>query len=248
MSKKTLIRCGEKNNFNFTAAEIEQLKGFADSGKIFVNSNSFVNITADFPSIITINPYLKAFIEPKGDLANVKACRIKWVCRAKQQVLDAQTEAIQWSISMGIPVLITFMRFKSYTSIQEFVTGSEDYVFNAGWLRPIMRLRSEALEKISTIASDYGRRNVDDLIYTCDMSGHGCPSCNNCKNLIVGEENADDYEIKSLNLSTSGDYGRCIFNCPDCWAKNILKIVKNQRPKCNVLFANRKQKGELAHE
>ena len=47
MSKQTLIRCGEKNNFNFTAAEIEQLKGFADSGKIFVNSNSFVNITAD---------------------------------------------------------------------------------------------------------------------------------------------------------------------------------------------------------
>lgn len=104
------------------------------------------------------------------------------------------------------------------------------------------------MEKISTIASDHGNRNVDELIYTCDMSGHGCPSCNNCKNLIVGEENADDYEIKSLNLSTSGDNGICIFNCPDCWAKNILKIVKNHRPKCNVLFANRKQKGELAHE
>lgn len=246
MSKKTLIRCGEKNNFNFTEAEVSQLKGFADKGTIFVNSNSFVNITAEFPAIITINPYLK-FVKPTGDISMVKACRLKWVCCADQYYATEQREALRWAIENNIPVLITFMRFKSYASLSEYA-DKKGYVNNAGWLRPTMNYRVHELDNIlGFVKSLYGDEAVD-LVYTCDMSGHGCPSCNNCIRLIVGDENVDKYEVKSLNLSTSGDNGRCIFNCPDCWAKNILKMVKNQTPRCNVLFANRKQKGQINHE
>lgn len=246
MSKKTLIRCGEKNNFNFTEAEFAQLKGFADKGTIFVNSNSFVGITAEFPAIITINPYLK-FVEPTGDLSSVKACRLKWVCCADQYYASEQREALRWSVDNNIPILVTFMRFKSYASLGQYADKS-GYVNNAGWLRPTMAQRVKELENIlEFIKSLYGEE-ATNLVYTCDMSGHGCPSCNNCIRLIVGNENVDKYEVKSLNLSTSGDNGRCIFNCPDCWAKHILKMVKNHTPRCNVLFANRKQKGQISHE
>lgn len=246
MSKKTLIRCGEKNNFNFTLAEIEQLKGFANKGDIFVNSNSFVTITAHFPAIITINPYLK-FVEPVGDLSNVKACRIKWVCSANEYTMNEQKEAVLWAVSRNIPVLLTFMRFKSYVSLHKYA-HKEAYVNNAGWLRPTKTYRVEALKYVTDLVDSMFGEASADLVYTCDMDGHGCPSCNNCIRLIVGDSKVNQYEVKSLNLSTSGDNGKCIFNCPDCWAKSILKIVKNQTPRCNVLFANRKQKGELAHE
>ena len=60
------------NNFNFTQREIEELKRYEEKGNLFVNSNSFVAIKADYPSIITINPYLK-FVEPTGNLSNIKA-------------------------------------------------------------------------------------------------------------------------------------------------------------------------------
>lgn len=246
MSKKTLIRCGEKNNFNFTATEIEQLKGFASKGDIFVNSNSFVNITAEFPAIITINPYLR-FVEPSGDLSNVKAYRLKWVCGSNKRTNDEQEEALLWAISQNVPVLITFMRFKSYMSLEKYADKSA-YKNNAGWLRPTQANRYLDLAHIHRLIENEFSPDMVDLVYTCDMSGHGCPDCNNCIRLVVGDDLVDDYEIKSLNLSTSGDSGKCIFNCPDCWAKNILKIVKNQTPRCNVLFANRKQKGEISHE
>ena len=245
MSKKTLIRCGEKNNFNFTTAEIEQLKGFTDKGDIFVNSNSFVNITGDFPAILTINPYLQ-FVKPSGDISNVKACRIKWVCCADEYYAEEQRKAVLWSLENGIPVLLTFMRFKSYASLDTYA-DRKGYVNNTGWLRPTMEHRSSELSAILTLLKTLYGDNAEDLVYTCDMSGHGCPSCNNCIRLIVGDDNVDKYEIKSLNLSSSGDNGKCIFNCPDCWAKNILKMTKNKTPKCDILFANRKQKGEIAH-
>lgn len=246
MIKKTLIRCGEKNNFNFTTAEIEQLKGFANKGDIFVNSNSFVNITADFPAIITTNPYLK-FVTPSGDLSNVKACRIKWVCCADQYTAQEQRQAVLWSIENNIPVLLTFMRFKSYASLDKYANRT-GYKNNAGWLRPTMEHRLGELKSVITLVSTMFGEEAEKLVHTCDMSGHGCPSCNNCIRLIVGDSKVDKYEVKSLNLSTSGDNGKCIFNCPDCWAKNILKMVKNQTPRYNVLFANRKQKGEISHE
>lgn len=247
MTKNILIRCGEKNNFNFTAAEIEQLKGFSNKGDIFVNSNSFVTITADFPAIITINPYLQ-FVKPSGDISNVKACRVKWVCCADNDyTANEQRNAVLWSIEQNIPVLLTFMRFKSYASLDNYA-DRKGYVNNAGWLRPTLDHRSSELAAISKMVKTLYGDKSEDLIYTCDMSGHGCPSCNNCLRLIVGDANVHRYDIKSLNLSSSGDGGKCIFNCPDCWAKSILRMVKNQTPRCNVLFANRKQKGEISHE
>ena len=205
-----------------------------------------MNITGDFPAIVTINPYLQ-FVKPSGDLYNIKACRVKWVCCADDYTAEEQRKAVLWSIENNIPALITFMRFKSYSSLDAYAER-KGYVNNAGWLRPTMEYRSSELSAILTIAKTLYGANAEGLIYTCDMSGHGCPSCNNCIRLIVGDENVDKYEIKSLNLSTSGDKGKCIFNCPDCWAKNILKMTKNKTPKCDILFANRKQKGEINHE
>src|SRR5574343_657794 len=96
-----IVRVGVMNNFNFTDKETEQLKKISEGNLVFVNSNSFVEIKKDFPSIIMINPYL-SFVKPEGDLSNVCACRVKIVCGASIRTREEQRNAIVWSISSGI--------------------------------------------------------------------------------------------------------------------------------------------------
>ena len=233
MSKQTVLRIGVYNNFNFTEAEskeVAKLKGFLP----FVNSNSFVTIKADYPSIITINPYLDSWQPPVGDISNVKACRVKWVAAAKPRVYEAQTEAIRWCLEHSIPVLITFMRFISRCSMASFVTASglNRYHYNHSYYRLF-----NASGEFAEICKLAGNRS--SLIYACDLDGTGCPDCGNCARLTYGLE-PDEADIASLSLSCSGDSGKCLFHCPDCWAKRLAKIANF---KLDSITVNNKQKG-----
>lgn len=242
-----VIRVGEKNNFNFTSGELQDLEGYTSKGVIFVNSNSFVRITSDFPSIITINPYLH-FVEPRGDTSRIVACRIKWVCSPNAVVKEQQEDALRWCLENGHKALITFFRFRSHNSMEKYTgSSSEDsFIYDHGWFRPKESARLLASYEIQNITDSIVGTN-EQVIYYCDWAGRGCPSCGNCIRLATGDDNIDKYSIKSLNLSSSGDGGRCIFQCPDCWAHIVLSMTKDRKPKCDTLFANNKQKGNVHH-
>lgn len=243
-----IIRVGVMNNFNFTQREIEELNNFKDKGLMFVNSNSFVTIKSDYPSIITINPYLK-FVEPHGDLSNIKACRIKVCVGATQETEKEEMNAIRWSMSKGIPILITFQRFYRLESMNKFVdikTKNEKYQFDTGWIRPKKDYRIEKRNQIICFVNMNFPSKCKNMIYFCDWNGNGCESCKNCIKLTYpGNE---EEKIYSLNLSSSGDNGKCMFNCVDCFAKRCLNICKTRTPKCDVIYRNRKQKGLTHHE
>lgn len=253
-----IIRVGVMNNFNFTQREIEELKNYEKSGNLFVNSNSFVNIKADYPSIVTINPYLK-FVEPTGNLSNIKACRVKVTVGANDETEIEEKRAIIWCAEQGIPILITFMRFKRLTSMERFVNPDKksEFVYDKGWIRPTAKAKQtykkcvgEWLENIMAEDGSCRKRLPTQsrrMLYFCDESGKGCPSCNNCIRLTYGEEAARDGMVWSLNLSASGDDGRCLFSCIDCFAKECLNLCKSRRPACDRLIRNRKQKGLTKH-
>lgn len=234
---KKIIRVGVMNNFNFTQKEIEACKRFEQYGKLFVNSNSFVTIRSDYPSFITINPYLR-FVEPQGDLSNVKACRIKIVLNGTPNQYRDTLKAFEYCFNNNIPALITWMRFWKFDTLRKYVLQpyNSHYSFRYGYFRPDDNAKAEYLKFLKKKYSDY-----KGLIKEC--SGN-CLTCRNCIRLSYGSHYLASYEICSLNLSCSGDNGNCIFSCPDCFAKRLAqrngsicvdKIIKNakQRGKAN---------------
>lgn len=235
MTKDSVLRIGVYNNFNFTREELDKVAEVVSvhDCKPFVNSNSLVTISAEYPSILTINPYLKSFVVPVGDLSNVKACRVKWIHKPKADPGTAQMEAIQWCVENNIPILLTFMRFRRKATLERFVQplGIEQvYSFRAGYYRAGQQYNKGIVEYLKEMTER------PDLIFACDLEEKGCPACMNCSKLTYGTDEAD---INSLSLSCSGDNGRCLFNCPDCWAKTIIsrgmvsydKITKNSKQK-----------------
>lgn len=246
--KMRIIRVGVMNNFNFTQREIEELKKYEEKGNLFVNSNSFVTIKADYPSIVTINPYLK-FVEPIGNLSNIKACRVKVVVGANSETEKEEKKAIAWSINNGIPVLITFQRFFRIDTMNKFVNPgvkNEKYHFDTGWIRPKKDYRIEKRNQIFYFVNTNFPAKHKEMIYFCDWNGTGCESCKNCIRLTYpGNENE---KVFSLNLSESGDNGRCMFSCPDCFAKRCLAFTKTKTARCDELYQNRKQKGKINHD
>ena len=247
---KKYIRVGEKNNFNFTKKEIVDLQeNWSDKGLPFVNSNSLVRITNDFPSVITINPYF-FFVEPIGDTSNIKACRIKIVCGAKKEFVEQEKKAIDWCVENGIPILVTYMRFKRLIVMNKFIEkeNRKMYVFNHSWLRPTNNARQARKAEIKEYLSEFDPHDQSELLYICDEDGRGCPSCNNCARLTYGEKAVKDGRVHSLNLSSSGDNGVCMFHCPDCFAKEVLNLCVSKRPACDKLIRNRKQRGGLIHD
>lgn len=239
-TNKTVLRVGVYNNYNFTDKELLDVRKYEGDYLPFVNSNSFVTIKADYPSIITINPYLDSWQEPVGDLSNLKACRVKWVEGATDQVHLAQMAAIDWCLSHAIPVLLTFMRFRCKASMQRFVSeaGRANYKFTAGYYRLLPLKAADIYARLL----EHAKKTTElDLVYTCDLSGRGCPDCGNCARLTYGV----DLPVASLSLSSSGDAGECIFHCPDCWAKNMGKFVSF---KYDEVTTNNKQKGKTRHE
>lgn len=241
MEVKTVLRVGVYNNFNFTDREITELKQYEDKYLPFVNSNSFVTIKADYPSIVTINPYLTSWQPPEGDLTNLKACRVKWVEGATDVVHTAQMESIDWCLSHSIPVLITFMRFASKQSLKQFVVESctHKYNFAKSYYRLSVASCADVLSRLVDYANSRGQ--LAGLIYACDLQGQGCPACGNCARLSYGK----DCEVHALSLSCSGDGGACIFHCPDCWAKRMSKFATF---KYDSVTKNNKQKGKTSHE
>jgi hypothetical protein len=243
-----IIRVGVMNNFNFTRKEIEELKKWENHGMLFVNSNSFVNIKADYQSIITINPYLK-FVEPNGDLSNIKACRIKVVIGANDETEREEKKAISWAVLNGIPILITFQRFYRLESLNKFVNSgvkNERYIFEGGWLRPKKDYKIEKRSLIFYFMDANFPAKSKDMIYFCDWNGTGCESCKNCIKLTFPEY--ENEKVYSLNLYLSGDNGQCIFNCPDCFAKKCLAFTKSKTARCDIIYRNKKQRGETNHE
>lgn len=241
MNNETVLRVGVYNNFNFTKKEIEAVSEYADEYLPFVNSNSFVTISAEYPSIITINPYLDSWQPPTGDLSNLKACRVKWVEGAIDSVYTAQMEAIDWCIQHSIPILLTFMRFASKSSRDRFVSPASAHIYQRdhGYFRLPIADASAVAIRISAYAE---AREASGLVYTCDLQGQGCPSCGNCARLTYGLPQA---EVSALSLSCSGDAGKCIFHCPDCWAQRMSKFATF---KYDSVTKNNKQKGKTSHE
>lgn len=234
-----VIRVGEKNNFDMTNLEHDVLNTtWGHEPHKFVNCNSFTPIRSDFPSIVTINPYLK-FQEPVGDLSNVKAFRVKVFYTDDKYKWLEQAKCIEFAKEKNIPVLLTPMRYKSIKSAEKF-TGKDFrtyYKHNAGYFR-LKVLRGKLL------LNEFKAMLPPHLYRVCDEKGEGCPSCMNCTDLTYGTKNA---EICALNLSVSGTtdsqgkHGICKYNCPDCFAK-IIGMGK--RPACDRLIVNSKMKGK----
>ena len=240
--KTTVIRVGEKNNFNFTKRELTELKKYKEKGKIFLNSNSFVKIKGDFPSFVTINPVLTKFQEPKkgSDLKNVKAFRVKMFMTDNKEYVKEQVKSLKYAEKHNIPVLITFQRYKSIKSALKHSGENfrNSYQHKKGYFRP-----SKAIQEFLIL---FAKSKINpDLVKVCDSKGLGCPACKNCARLTYNKPNAI---IKALNLSVSGkkdingNKGKCIFDCPDCFAK---LVTFGKRPQCDKLITNKKITGKL---
>lgn len=238
---RKVLRVGVANNFNFTEKETAYVRSLDWGDDVFVNSNSFVVVKSEFPSFLTVNPYLTEFVKPQGDLSNVRACRIKYVSDAKPKVRKAFYEALEWCLSNRIPVLVTFMRFIGRTSLAEFVQeeGTVNYSFTSGYWRLEETHKKAAVSQITSYARALRLDDAVEMIHYCDLAGDGCPTCGNCAKLAFGISD-EPFELYGINLSVSGDAGRCIFNCPDCWAKRIASFRK---PVYDKITQNSKQKG-----
>jgi len=247
MKNQVVIRVGEKNNFNQTNAEFKALEQFKDKGLIFVNSNGFTPIKANYPSIVTINPYM-TFQPLTGDLSNVKAVRLKMFETYKQEYCDSLFRCIEFCVKNNLPILITYMRFRSTKNVVEYVGDNYKsyYKWEKNYFRPSAHTKKILFQEVARTVRIL-KGNVK-LIHECDSKGQGCPACGNCYKLTYGLENA---EIKALNLSISGiadkngKQGLCPFKCPDCFAK-IVTFGKS--PACDRLITNKKITGAITHE
>lgn len=234
-----MLRVGVYNNFNFTEKELAEVRKAEKDGYLpFVNSNSFVTIKGEYPSILTINPYLDSFVEPVGDISNIKACRIKVVPVGTPLVEEAIQRSIDWCADKSIPMLFTFMRFASKTSLQAYVSmcAHDCYEFRGSY----WRLKKEHKMRLAAGLTEHAAlRGAAELVHYCDLMEEGCPSCKNCAKLTYG---IDTDDISGLTLRCSGDSkGECLFHCPDCWAKKLAKIATF---KLDEVTQNSKQKGK----
>lgn len=235
-----IIRVGVLNNYDFSEKERDAVKALTRTDdKVFVNANSFLPVTADFKSVVTVNPYLK-FVTPKGDLSNVSAYRLKVVAGASESMLEEESKAIDWALEQETPLLLTFQRWRGKDSLYKYICEGNRYLYTyeRGWYRAVASFREE-YERV--VRAKSVNEIGEDLIYVCDKAGEGCPSCRNCIKLTFPESNEES--TYSLNLSASGDNGACRYNCPDCFAKLALQRVKAVAPRVNVVYQNNKQKG-----
>lgn len=244
MKKIKVIRVGVMNNFNFTETELNYLHNKFDEtdDTVFVNSNSFVTIKNDYPSIITVNPYF-TFVEPKGDISNVCACRIKYIAGAKEFYNEEFYKAVDWCVTNNIKILITFQRFRSHKTLNEYVQDVDKFNFEKGWLRVKKEEKLKAKKLIEAYVS-LTKPVIKNILYFCDFKGVGCSGCNNCIKLVTNKTKTSNYDIYGMNLSCSGDSGKCLFNCPDCFAKKLLAFTKTKTPKCDIVYKNGKQKNK----
>ena len=199
--KMKVLRVDTFTNFNYTDKEFKQLEKIEQSNqdyKIFVNSNSFNELSGKYPIVVTINPHLTKFVEPKGDLDMVRAARIKYICDPKPEVKKAFEDAVAWCKSNRVPILITYMRFRKLETLKKYCRSKFNYIWAKNYFRQGIKKKWD-----------------DPNFHYCDAKEKGCPECMNCAKLTYFDSNA---EVYSTNLSSSG---MCKFNCPDCYVKTI---------------------------
>jgi hypothetical protein len=216
---KPILRVGILNNFNMTDAELEQLPQYEDKYDVFVNANAKTEVRGKYPTILTINPDLTEFVEPRGDMSLVKAVRIKYVSGPIQEVSEAFDKAMAWAHEQNIPILITFMRFKTKKDLLAYTDDQSNYKWRGSYFR-------------QTVFKTWD----DPLVNYCDGKEEGCPGCKNCAKLTFGRDTDD---LWGVNLSASGE---CPFNCPSCFAKCITRCygLTFDKPSQNA-----KQKGHV---
>lgn len=241
--QETVIRVGEKNNFNMTKAELTELERYTSKGLIFVNSNSFTEVNATFPSIITINPYMR-FQKITGDLSNIKAVRIKVYKTDFKKDIEEQIKCIEFCIENNLPILLTYMRFRSKKTVLQYSGEKfrDSYEWKGSYFRPTVNTKQSLYVWVESVI-DYLNGDFE-LLNECDSLGGGCPDCMNCTFLTYGIKS--HVTIKALNLSISGikdkngNRGLCQYKCPDCFAKIV---TFGKRPQCDKLITNAKITG-----
>ena len=200
--KEKVLRVDTFTNFNYSEIEFKQLEKISKDHpgyKVFVNSNSFVEIKGDIPAVVTINPHLVKFVKPKGNIGMIKACRIKYVSDPTDDVRQAFNESVEWCMANKKPILITYMRFRDEQTLKQYTRSHFNYIWAKNYFR-------QKIKKTWDL----------DCFNYCDKGELGCPSCMNCSKLTYGV----DAEIYSINLSSSG---MCKYNCPSCYVKTITQ-------------------------
>lgn len=202
-----VLRVDTFTNFNYTDKEFAQLDKIQcehPEYKIFVNSNSHVELRGDYPAIVCINPGIDTFIPPRGKLDIIKAVRIKYVANPTDKVRAAFNDAVTWAYAHNVPILITYMRFRSTETLKRYTRDGSHYKWQKNYYRQLARKTFDLAQ-----------------FHYCDLNEQGCPSCMNCAKLTFG---ISDAKLLSTNLSSSGS---CKFNCPDCFVNTFLKCRTN---------------------
>ena len=233
MKTDRIVRVATLNNFNYTDAEIEQVRELQESYRyVFVNSHRNTRLRAlGVPVVVTLNPNVTDQAPLKGDLSDVACVRIKYVHSPIGKA--ALEQCFEYCSLNGFTPLMTLFRMKSKKTRDRFL--DEESRSHYTWIRNFFRLTSQG--KRSAIRWIKARAKAWRLdVKFCDEKGGGCPDCGNCSKLTFGV----DLPIHEVNLSSSG---HCPYNCVDCFAKSLVK--KNRgRISFDTVKMNAKQKGK----
>lgn len=228
-----IVRVGVSTNFGHTKAEYEELHRILRPGDLaFINSNAKDRIKGHLPAVVTVNPDLDKFVEPRGNIETIKAVRVKFVTWPNDRVFDAMCASVGWAEDRAIPIIFTPMRFIRSATLSKFSRGPEMYTYNRnGYMKAYdIDLKNQLREFI-----------IGDSNVICDDLGKGCPACNACSRLTYGK-NVTPY---GLNLAMSLPRDRtkhCKHSCPDCWALKHFQYAGVIRT--GIIYKNRKMKGK----
>jgi hypothetical protein len=235
MKTDRIVRVATLNNFNYTCAEISQVRDLQkEYSHVFVNSHRKTRLKAiGVPVVVTLNPNVTDMAPLKGDTSDVACVRVKYVhSEAGKAALE---ECFEHCSEKGYTPLITLFRMKSKKTRDMFLDEEErkSYEWSHNFFRLTPRGKRSAIRWIMKRARAWG---LD--VKFCDKKGGGCPDCGNCSKLTFGV----DLPIYEINLSSSG---HCPHSCVDCFAKMI--VTKNRgRIGFDRVKMNSKQKGKLS--
>jgi len=86
---------------------------------------------------------------------------------------DVVNKAVDWYVGLGVPVLLTFMRYRSRSSVHPMYYEFKEHVSNGYYM-----IKPEPFDRI---VRDYIMRYDTDIIRTCGTSSsHLCKNCRNC--------------------------------------------------------------------
>lgn len=241
MKPPRVVRVAVTNNFNCSVREYAQLDEFQKKNPndfFFINSNvKTPNLLAindhPYPAVITLNPDLTvqgSLVQRLYDIASDKVAfvRIKYIPG------DYQIQGLIKNVAQTHKVVITMQRFRARNTMTQYVPLYQDHY---EWNCSRWRLNQRAMLILDKLISPLSNVSI------CDRKGLGCLGCGLCSSLPTGK----DMPLYSLNLSTSGI---CPFQCCDCYAKIMQKLLKTWgHPLIHFdkIMKNKKQKGDMVH-